>query len=223
MERFQESLKLDLDQEIRADIGRSMLTGMSAKKKDFSKKGLDLAKFDWARVEFSDPRDHRAVKGPCEGHHQVAPFGRGSRSGSNGHGVWLVCQECHLRVMYCPTHGAKGAYRSAGPLGADVKEKILTTPANELLPSQLETHALALEAAEKSAMRKVEEIRRQKQAKGRGKSKTQMSETVDLEASVVIPSKKETKRANAVPAEVQEITGGESGSQPSEGWTTISP
>ena len=80
----------------------------------------------------------------------------------NGHGVWLTCEWCVLRVLYCPTYGAKATYRSAGPLSSDVKSKLNEMTDGEVTQNQLTTQALGLDAAEASALKKVEEIRRQK-------------------------------------------------------------
>ncbi|CAK9044628.1 Integrase catalytic domain-containing protein [Durusdinium trenchii] len=230
MDQFQETLKLDLLDEEREKIGKAMVTETSSKKTN-SKKGIDLSKYDWGRVEFTNPRDPRAVKGPCEGHHSVQPFGRGSLSGMNGHGVWLTCEWCALRVLYCPTYGAKATHRSAGPLSSDVKSKLNEMTDGEVTQNQLTTQALGLDAAEASALKKVEEIRRQKeqnlQKKGKGaskgKTKTQSPSTpTEPGHTSAIPPKKEVKRRNSVPAEVQEKSGDlATESTPSEEWSHV--
>ena len=62
-------------------------------------------------------------------------------------------------------------YWSAGPLGRDVSNKLANTPTNEITPAQLETQAIGLDAAEVSAMKKLENIRKEKEKKGMGKTR----------------------------------------------------
>lgn len=222
-------MKLNLDPESRESIAKMMALETFEKKGKTSKKAVDLSRFDWSRVEFANPRDIRAVGRPCEGHHEVQAFGRGSQSGINGHAMWLCCSKCALRLLYCPTIGSKGSYRSAGPLSQDVKTKVENAMDNSLTASQLNTHVLALEAAESSALRKVEQIRKQKEAKGMGKSYVTEKPVQTPAAKAMMPPptttppKKEPKRVNNVPAEVQEHIDLTASMGSQEDWTKISP
>lgn len=201
MEHFASTLGA-LKEEDSQKIGRQMaMEAASAKSK------IDLGRFDWERVQYADPRDPRAVRGPCKGHHQLAGFGRGSPSGSNGHALWLTCRACQLRVMYVPTWGSKGTFRSPGPLIKDVEEKLQTTPENELHPEQLSTQALGLDAAEMSALRKLEKIKTEKATlqhrKGKGKGKMEGDATPSTVASSGV--KKTQKRDHLLTPEQQEV------------------
>lgn len=199
MDQFLKTLKIDLSEEETINIAKEMVTETQS----MSKKPLDLTKFDWSRVQYSDLRDERTTKGPCQGHHSVEKFGRGSLSGSNGHGIWLCCSRCRLRVLYAPTWGAKATYRQSGPLDKDVKKKLQQHPENDVMPHQLETYTLGLDAAEASALKKVEAIRKQKAEKGKAKGKG--ITTTAATSPQPTPSKKDQKRDHAVPAEVQEV------------------
>lgn len=142
-------------------------------------------------------------------------FGRGSLSGSNGHGLWLTCSKCSSRVMYCPRHGAKATSRSAGPLGQDVKEKIADAMGGYITPNQLQTKAVGLEAAEKSALRLVEKIQKERQQlaeKEASKEKTGGTPT---------PPRKDQKRNPDTPAEIHEKK--EKEAQDSKSWHYVAP
>lgn len=198
MERFEETLKA-LDQKASEEIARQM-----AMENQTKKKALDMDKFDWGRTQYADPRDPRCLEGKCRGRHTIAKFYKGSPSGQNGHALWLSCQECMLRVMYTPRWGAKGTYRSPGPLLPDIQEKLNKTEANDLHPEELGTKALGLEAAENSALRQLEKIKSEKErvAKAKAKAKTGYASTTEA------VTKKLVKREHPLPAEVQEVQDG---------------
>lgn len=119
-------------------------------------------KYDLARACGPDPRDRRMSGSPCRGSHQVAPMKRGSVSGANGWGVWQGCQTCGLRLLYIPAFGAHAKHRSAGPLPADTSQK-LTELGNDAAGSvELRDKSISLDAAEKSALKRLEAIRNQK-------------------------------------------------------------
>ena len=222
MDRFAETLSPKLSEETAEQIAKEMVVETQMKKNGKSK--LDLTRYDWARVQFADLRDRRNTQGDCQGSHQVEPFGRGSLSGTNKHGIWLVCARCRLRVVYAPTWGAKGCYRSAGPLAKDVStrlEEMKQIPESERDPNTLKTQVLALDAAESSAVRRVEEIRKEKErAKAKAKpkmspQKTQKGEQAVPESTAGYP-KKTSKRENSVTPEVQEL-------ENQDGWTRVGP
>jgi len=198
MERFEETLKA-LYQKASEEIARQM-----AMENQTKKKALDMDKFDWGRTQYADPRDLRCLEGKCRGRYTIAKFYKGSPSGQNGHALWLSCQECMLRVMYTPRWGAKGTYRSPGPLLPDIQEKLNKTEANDLHPEELGTKALGLEAAENSALRQLEKIKSEKErvAKAKAKAKTGYASTTEA------VTKKLVKREHPLPAEVQEVQDG---------------
>ena len=112
-------------------------------------------------------------------------MGRGSLSGSNAHGLWKVCSRCKLRILYVPAFGAHAHYRQAGPLPSDVattveKVKEKETKGETIPPKTLAAKTVALEGAEQSMLRRLEQIRTQKEKslgmttmpKGRGKGKS---------------------------------------------------
>ena len=103
-------------------------------------------------------------------------------------------------------------HRSAGPMGPDVKSKLQKDPAPEY--HELETKALALEAAEHSARTKLQTVLNQK-AKMKAKAAPKKSSEPEIQVMSATPSgekgypaaapKKSSKRENAVPPEAQEI------------------
>jgi hypothetical protein len=206
MDRFQDTLKTDLAEEQRVEIAKLVVVEVQESKKKEGKKSqskaMDMTKYDWCRVEFADGRDERALKGPCQGSHVPQGFGRGSYSGANRHGLWLTCEKCQLRLLYVPTHGAKAIYRSAGPLGQDVAHRLQKSTDSGLSSHQLVTKQLGLDAAEDSALRRVEQIRQEKAAMAKAKASTSVASGTTPVAKV--PPKKEAKRSNDVPAEIQE-------------------
>lgn len=211
MERYVELLNMDLKEDKKIEIAQEV-------SRPKPKKPLDLSKFDWARAQAAGPRDERTMKGPCAGVHVPERFGRGSQSGVSGHAVWIVCSQCKLRLLYAPTWGAEAVYRSAGPLAADVKKKLGHSP-NDIHPSQLETKTLALEAAENSALQRLEGIRKEKEKqKLKGKMDPQPKAlnpppTKSTGSGYPNVAKKEAKREHEIPAEVAE----------KEGWISVDP
>ena len=209
MDRFQEALKTDLGQKERETIAQQMLADTVKPK---SKILQNLNNYDWDRAEFADPRDPRCTSIPCEGAHQLEGFGKGSLTGCNKHGLWLVCSQCRLRVLYVPTTGAKAIYRSSGPLASDVKTKVVEmAQGKDVNPNDLRTQALGLDAAEQSTIRRLKQIQDEK-AKVKGKTgPTTASKGAMATSSEVIP-KKTPKRDHEVPPEAQE----------KEDWTDLS-
>lgn len=122
--------------------------------------------YDFSRKEGPNVQDPRYKGGPCEKTgHVAAPMGRGSPSGKNAWGMWQTCQQCRLRLEYIPAYGAHGRYRSAGPLGADVTAT-LQEKSNEVAvnPKVLDTTSVALDGAERSLMKRLEKVQKQKEA-----------------------------------------------------------
>ncbi|CAJ1433238.1 unnamed protein product [Effrenium voratum] len=151
-------------------------TSASKKGKGKGKKANKLSEdqiYDMDRKEGPDTRDPRWEGGPCAGKHQPAPMGRGSPSGKNGWAKWTKCSVCRLRLEYIPAFGAHGRYRSAGPLGQDVKDQLVEKP-NEVAsnPATLSTTTVALDGAERSLMKRLETIRKQKEVNSKSKSTT---------------------------------------------------
>lgn len=156
------------------------------------------------------------------------PEGRGSLSGRNGHGRWQTCQLCRLRILYVPVHGAKGTYRSAGPLAADaaravetVKGKIESEP---LEREKLNTKAVGIQGAKESLQAKMKKLENDEARLKTGyrpeatpKSSATLPETPQPKALMppapIDLTKKATKRENGVPAEKAEA----------EGWVLVNP
>ncbi|CAE7510524.1 unnamed protein product [Symbiodinium sp. CCMP2592] len=59
---------------------------------------------DMSRAQKIDSRDPRAHKNqwPCLGQHSPSP------AKGNGHGQWIHCQVCDVRLLYVPRHGSTG-------------------------------------------------------------------------------------------------------------------
>ena len=130
--------------------------------------------YDLDRSTGPDPRDPRTAGAPCFGSHQIMKPGRGSLSGANAHGRWEVCQNCRLRVLYVPAVGAHAHYRQAGPLPQDTavavqmhKERVEAGQPPET--EKLNAKNVALQGAEDSLLKKLEQVRAQK-AKAAGKA-----------------------------------------------------
>ena len=123
------------------------------------------SRYDSSRTTGPDTRDPRCAGAPCMGQHQVALPGRGSPTGSNAHGSWEGCQRCLLRLSYTPAYGSHALCRKAAPLPADTAAMIQAVgPNNAGYNDKLKDKNIALDAAEKSALDKVEKIRAQKAA-----------------------------------------------------------
>ena len=229
MERFSETLDSQVTTQKLEEIGKQMVAEISGKKSK-----LDLTRFDWSRCQGCDLRDSRSAGEPCMGRHQLAPFARGSLSGSNGHALWMMCSRCALRLMYVPTWAAKGCYRSPGPLMADVKDKLETTP--NATAEELRTKSISLDGAEASALRKLEAIQKEKikVKEATGKKVSQQSaqkpalstppktsqDQIDLtEGPMTVETgpKKTVKREHTLPAEQQEQEG------TTREWIQVSP
>lgn len=116
--------------------------------------GPDNDKWDWHREEGPNLSDPRTAGPQCNGAHRPMAPGRGSKSGSNGHGKWTVCEVCLLRLSYVPAVGAKAIYRSAGPLPQDVKEAVETGQ------EDLTTKGIGIQAAEKSLLARLEKVQK---------------------------------------------------------------
>eukprot|EP00435_Cladocopium_sp_Y103_P046165 s284_g13.t1 len=199
------------------EIGKSWVVQNMVNKDGKLKSKIQLDRYDWSRVQFSDLRDPRNTQEPCMGSHQIEEFHRGSLSGTNAHALWLTCKECRLRVLYVPTFGAKGTFRSPGPLDKDVKEKLKEDPKPS--PHQLKTKELGLEAAEKSAQKLLDNIKKQREKTSGYPSPTKSSPPVKSPSPAtstgmpVVPkmpaitntSKKASKRESETPAEAHEV------------------
>lgn len=223
MEFFKETLE-EILPERSVVIARSLIEEMPVKKK------LDLSRFDFDRVEWADQRDPRTIKGSCQGQHAIQGFGRGSKSGTNKHGLWLVCSTCQVRLMYLPAIGAPAVYRSAGPVAADVQKHLDQLSTNDVPnPKDLGTKALGYAAAEASTLRHLEHIRSQ-QAKLKKESGAPKAAA---KSSAATPSSRKstrleedqrmshTKRENHKTPEQQEVE--VVGDSPPSEWKTISP
>lgn len=198
MTSFAKSMDADLKKE---DMETCMKEMAMEAIRDISKTKVDLNKYDWGRGVPADPRDVRAVGKPCMGRHSIAPFCRGSVSGTNGFGMWLTCQTCNLRLAYIPTWGSKGTHRSPGPLPRDTSEVLEQHP--QATPEELTTQAIGLSGAETSALRRLEKIREEKakmKAKAKPKAKSGNPQDMDLEVN----GKKQVKRDHRLAPEVQE-------------------
>lgn len=173
-------------------------------------KKMNTENLDWERVQWADPRDPRTTSDPCKGHHVIEPFGKGSKSGVNGHALWLSCAQCRLRLAYVPKVGAPATSRSAGPLATDVQETLGKMPPNEMDPRKLSTQAIGLDAAEQSTLKHLEKIQAKKKALLK---KTPEPNMTGVETDPAL-AKKSTKRDNAKPVEAQE--------KDLEGWVPVS-
>ena len=124
------------------------------------KQGIRSAPLDWERTTEADPRDPRFSGPPCHGEHRPAGMYKGSPSGSNQYGKWVVCDVCKLRLSYTPRAGCHGLTRSPGALPSDVK-----TALNEELPNleSLKDKDIGWAAAEK-----IRQTRMAHQASSRG-------------------------------------------------------
>jgi len=130
----------------------------------------------------------RTVGPPCS--HVPMPIGRGSKSGSNGFARWIVCSRCQLRLSYVPAVGAKGTSRSPGRLPADI------VTALELGVDDLSTQGIALEAAEKSLMKRLEAAQTEKKDH-RLKLKTKKEEITPKEEDEKMKTHRAEKRRSA--------------------------
>ena len=199
----EQSMKKDLTEIESKEVSRLLMVEAVAKpEKSTILNHMD--RYDWNRVTYADPRDPRVTEAPCLGAHRVEKFGKGSLSGTNKWGVWLTCSECRLRLLYCPTMGSKGTFRSAGPLPKDVSEKLQEkAEGKEVTKDDLRTQALGLSGAETSALRRLEEIRKEKTKMA--EAKTAAKAAAKAAASAENPmSKKTVKRDHPLTAEVQE-------------------
>ena len=136
-------------------------------------------RLDYSRSVGIDMRDPRASGGICGGEHKPQPFGRGSRSGRNAHGEWIVCQECGIRLSYTPAFGATGLYRSAGPLPSDaqhVLENMKSKPGTKEAQDELSTREIAIAGAEASLQKHWDQLQRMKGARPKQSSKPKNSE-----------------------------------------------
>ena len=155
-------------------------TSVAVTKSKPKKQGIKSAPLDWDRTTEADPRDPRFSGPPCRGERKPAGMYKGSPSGSNQYGKWVVCEVCNLRLSYTPRAGCHGLTRSPGALPSDVK-----TALNEELPNleSLKDKDIGWAAAEKSAEANLQRIRQSRMAhqassrgaapKGKGTSKSQ--------------------------------------------------
>ncbi|CAE7471677.1 TY1B-A, partial [Symbiodinium necroappetens] len=163
--------------------------------KSKAKKGKDKTRappeerLDYSRTVGIDTRDPRALGGPCEGEHKPQAMGRGSRSGRNAHGEWIVCEKCGIRLTYTPAYGATGMYRSAGPLPADTSHVLetMTSPVGaKAAQDELSTREIAIAGAEESLKKRWDQLQRMKGAKPKQAAKPKES-AVNPESKEVPP------------------------------------
>lgn len=173
---------------------------LSKDKKNQKMEGDDRC--DWSRVEGPDLRDPRCKGSPCFGVHIPQEPGRGSKSGANAHARWVVCSKCSIRLLYVPTHGSVGIYRSAGPLSADVTTVLEEKP--DAAPEDLYTKAVGLEGAEKSLLKKLEKIQEQKNQNKQKSMAAAAPKALVSKGYVDEESKKAMKRENNQPPEALE-------------------
>ena len=94
--------------------------------------------------------------------------GRGSVSGANAHGRWEMCEKCRLRILYVPAFGAHAHYRQAGPLPADTATAVKIAEervkaGKEIVKEDLNAKNVSLQGAEDSLLRRLEQVRSQKE------------------------------------------------------------
>lgn len=175
---------------------------------------VDRAKFDVDRMTGADPRDPRTSGDPCQGAHEPARPGRGSPTGSNSSAMWVACRKCQLRLLYIPSFGSTGLHRQAGPLPSDTKAKVEELGKQASYHPELKSKTFALDAAEVSAIKKLEGIRAQKEKinkkveEPKPKPLTKPSAVVELDPEDlrVTPGRKATRK-NELSAEEQEYQG----------------
>ena len=122
------------------------------------KKGVvEAPALDYDRAQAFDRRDTRATGPPCSGQHQV-------KNHANQHAACSVCMRCGLRLQYVPRVGRTGLHRSAGPLVTDVESVLKKVASEEPLEynPRLRDQTMAIQAAEVSAVKQLEQIRAQK-------------------------------------------------------------
>ncbi|CAE7438764.1 unnamed protein product [Symbiodinium sp. CCMP2592] len=116
--------------------------------------GNEMLPLDYDRQEGVDPRDPRAAGGLCKGNHTP-------KTRANQFAQWTVCTKCQVRLQYIPRMGCHAQHRQAGPLAPDTKEMIKNAdPDAEYYPTNKE---ISLTAAENSALRQLERLRRLRQ------------------------------------------------------------
>ncbi len=127
-------------------------------------------RFDWQRTQYADPRSP-------------------GRFGAHARGAINCSDEAAHQAAMVTLCGWFARCASPGPLIQDVEEKLQKTPENELYPEQLTTQALGLDAAEESALRKLEKIKSEKlnlqHRNGKGKGKSGGDSTPSTTASIV--------------------------------------
>lgn len=188
----------------------------AAEKKENKKgqKDKEAVKWDWSRETGPDPRDPRVSGPPCRGNHIPQPMGRGSKSGANGHGRWITCSRCSLHLSYVPAIGSTATYRSAGPLPADVTE-VIKEKGDQVLPEELDTKRVGLQAAETALLRRLEVIQDQKK-KFDGNTPNE-DEKMDQMTQDAL-AKKQAKRGNEKTPEELEQSGQSEASTP---WSNV--
>lgn len=176
--------------------------GSSGKSKKSNKQRVPSEeRYDLSREQGVDPRDPRAQGYPCYGQHVPMPPGRGSLSGANKFGRWMVCEKCRVRISYTPTYGSTGHYRQAGPLPADtqtVLEKIGTqVETNHEAREKLNAKNASIIGAEESLREKLKKLENER-AKIEPKNRPQNTQTVTEDSKKAArPSEKTSEQVEA--------------------------
>ncbi len=111
--------------------------------------------------------------------------------------------------------GSTATYRSAGPLPADVEE-VLKEKGEDVLPEELDTKKIGLQAAEGSLLRRWEQIQEQKKKLNKDIKKEEIDKVAQITQEAL--AKKQTKRGNEMTAEELEISGTSGTSTP---WSQV--
>ncbi|CAE7325309.1 RE1 [Symbiodinium microadriaticum] len=154
------------------------------KGKGKSKPKKESIPLDYDRTEQMDPRDPRATGGLCKGNH--CPKVR-----SNQYAQWTICTRCQVRISYTPRMGCHAMHRQAGPLSVDTKEMLEDLPQEaEACPTNRD---ISLQAAENSALRQLERVRRlrdgNKSATTKGKAEDVPSKSLPVKAEPKVDPK----------------------------------
>ena len=180
-------------------------------------------KYDETRTQPADPRDPRTLGPPCNGSHEPKRFG-------NQHASWVQCLKCKLRISYVPAFGSHGAARSAGPIAVDAQEQLNALGNEAHYSHHLHDRAIGVDAAEKSCLRKLEQIQKEKSkmlergAKPKAsvkKTEGPIVEIADEKDSAMPPHPgRKTRKADVIPEnlDAKESPPGSDGS-----WRPVSP
>lgn len=223
MENFLETLTDNLTPEKSEEIMKNMVVGSAGPNSQAGAEFRQVRLGKGGVVRQEGPKNH---KRPLLG--SLRDCQRGSPSGANGHALWLCCRKCMIRIVaYVPTWGSTGAHRSAGPLSSDTNKKTKDSKEGDFAPEQLKTKAIALDAAEESALRKLEQVRKQRQNMQQGARVTSQGKGYNVSEDVKKAQRGEDtrmtdgKRMNPKTPEQREKEEYEITS--SDGWQKVSP